>query len=397
MNGSDTATPEIDLRGLACPPIDNVRIGIIGLGNRGLATLRRLVVIENITVTALCDLRPDNISVGERILRDAGFTQPVIFDGDDGWQKISGCDNVDLLYICTDWASHARIAIEAMRNGKHVAVEVPAALTIDDCHRLVETVAETRRHCFMLENCCYDPFALTSLTMARSGWFGDITHCEGAYIHDLRRQFHADEDSGGFHNRWIDRYCRSHSGNPYPTHGIGPVSQLLDINHGDRFDYLVSMSPAPVDAGSGIYMNSTLIRTVRGRTVLLQYDVTTPRPYSRLQTVCGTKGFISKYPEECATDMRGTEYRGPQLNELMNGFSHPFIKAYADDAHRLKVENFMNYIMDRRLIECIRNGSPLDISIYDAATWSCIAQLSEMSVSGGGIPIKFPDFTDGHW
>ncbi len=397
MNENGLPSTDIDLRTLACAPIDNIRIGIVGLGNRGLATLRRLLIIKDVAITALCDLRPNNINLALKSLRESGCERPTAYSSADGWNLIADSPDVDLLYICTDWASHAQIAIKAMQCGKHVAVEVPAALTIDDCRKLVETAALTRRHCFMLENCCYDPFALNTLEMSRRGWFGEITHCEGAYIHDLRRQFSADEDSGGFHEQWIDRYCSTHPGNPYPTHGIGPVSQLLDINRGDRFDYLVSMSPSPDNADSGIYMNTTLIRTVRGRTVLLQYDVTTPRPYSRLQTVCGTSGFIRKYPEECATDGNGATYHGEQLKSLMDRFTHPFIKKYSEDAERLNVNNLMNYIMDRRLIECIREGKPLDISVYDAATWSCIAQLSEISVRGGSVPVKFPDFTNGHW
>lgn len=398
MDNNSTPHSGFDLRLLACPAIDNVRIGFIGLGNRGLATLRRYLIIDGITITAICDLRHENINKAEKMMLEAGMDSPVKFIGDGSWTEIADFPEIDLLYICTDWSTHAEIALKAMECGKHVAVEVPAALTISDCWRLVHTALKTRRHCFMLENCCYDPFALKSLEMVRRGFFGDITHCEGAYIHDLRRQFNADENSGGFHDRWIDRYCSKHNGNPYPTHGIGPVSQILDINNGDRFDFLVSISPSPETVKTtGVYMNTTLIRTVSGRSVMLQYDVTTPRPYSRLQTICGTRGFISKYPVACATDGNGAPFYGKELEDLMNRFSHPYIKAYEKDAARMHVDNLMNYIMDRRLIDCLRNGLPLDISIYDAATWSCIAELSEISVRNGSSPVKFPDFTNGFW
>lgn len=386
-----------DVRDLACDPIENIRVGFVGLGNRGLATLRRYMILEGITVTCLCDLRPANVRKAADILQDNGKPVAREFTDKDSWMLLAEDPDIDMLCICTDWSTHTDIAVKAMTCGKHVAIEVPAALTVADCWRLVDTAEETRRHCFMLENCCFDPFALSTLQMKRKGWFGEITHCEGAYIHDLRARYRADENAGGFHNGWIARYCGSHVGNPYPTHGLGPISQLLDLNHGDRMDYLVSMSPAVNHSSEGIYINNTLIRTVRGKTILLQYDVTTPRPYSRLQTVCGTRGFIRKYPVACAADDSNGQLEGEALDALLKEFRHPYEREYRADAERLGVENIMNYMMDRHLVKCLQKGLVPDINVYDAAAWSCITELSEISVRKGGIPVKIPDFTRGRW
>ena len=285
-------------------------------------------------------------------------------------------------------------------------------------YRLLHLIAEeTRRHCMMLENCCYDAFALTTLNMVQQGVLGEITHAEGAYIHDLRKHYFADEKAGGYHNHWIKLYSQQHTGNPYPTHGLGPVCQWMNIHRGDRMEYLVSMSSR--QAGLSAYagqvfgasseeaaqsyemgdVNTTLIHTAKGRTILLQYDVTTPRPYSRHQTVCGTKGFMQKYPVPCLLlDEYGKEpLSGEQFERMMEQYKHPFTAVIGEEARRKNMPNEMNYIMDYRLIHCLRNGLPLDQDVYDAAEWSCITELSERSVRQGSVPVEIPDFTRGNW
>jgi len=330
---------------------------------------------------------------------------------------LCGRADIDLVYICTDWLTHTDIAVYAMQQGRHAALEVPAAMSVADCWRLVDTAEQTRRHCMMLENCCYDAFALTTLNMVRQGALGEITHAEGAYIHDLRRHYFADETEGGYHNNWIKLYSQQHTGNPYPTHGLGPICQWMDIHRGDRMEYLVSMSSR--EAGLSAYargqfgkhsaeaaqpylmgdVNTTLIRTVKGRTIVLQYDVTTPRPYSRHQTVCGTKGFMQKYPVPCILlDEYGKEpLAGEDFEKVMERYKHPFTATIGEEAKRKEMPNEMNYIMDYRLVHCLRNGLPLDQDVYDAAEWSCITELSELSVRQGSIPVEIPDFTRGNW
>lgn len=395
---------------LACPPIPIVRIGLIGLGNRGFATLQRYIVLDDIQITALCDLNQQNVERATQFLSEqhnhlASSVKCPSPKSYRHWTEVCHAGDVDLVIICTDWQSHTPIAVEAMNSAKHVAIEVPAAMTVADCWTLVDTAERTQRHCFMLENCCYDPFALMTRGMAEEGILGDITHCEGAYIHDLRQQFNADEAHGGYHKRWMSKYTEQHTGNPYPTHGLGPICQLLDIHRGDRMTHLVSLSSdiRYEQRGHDIaenHINNTLIRTALGRSILIQYDVTTPRPYNRLQTVCGTRGFSQKYPvptvqlDEDATAL----FTGDEaIRPLMERFIPAHIRQIMSHGEAIGVPNIMNHIMDVRLISALRQGLPLDIDVYDAAEWSCITQLTQLSASNGSVPVPIPDFTRGHW
>ena len=378
---------------LRCDAIPEVRMAFIGMGNRGLATLKRYMIQNGVKITAICDLNPDNISKAHEVISNSVHSNCKMFTGDEDWRKVCRIPDIDLIYICTDWNTHASMAIEAMEQGKHVAVEVPLAMTVEDCWNIVETAEQTQRHCFMLENCCYDPFALMTLRMAQSGMLGDITHCEGAYIHDLRERYHADTATGGYFNGWMAEYCQGFQGNPYPTHGLGPIAQLLNIHRGDRLKYLVSM-PGKTEKGSPM-INNTLIRTEKGVSILLQYDVFTPRPYSRLQTTCGTKGFTQKYPVPCVCLDEMPEEKNADF--FLKKYQHPLSATLGEEGKAAGATNEMNYIMDRRLIYCLRNGLPLDMDVYDAAEWSCITQLSAQSAALGGQPIEIPDFTRGRW
>lgn len=402
---------------LTHPPIPTVRIGIIGLGNRGLLTLQRYLQIEGVEIKALCEIREGNLMKAQRLLKDADRPEATGYTGTDGWKKLCESDDTDLVFICTDWLMHAPMAVFAMQCNKHVAIEVPAAMSVAECWQLVDTAEKTRQHCIMLENCCYDPFALTTLNMAQQGVLGEIVHVEGAYIHDLRAMYFAQESEGGYHNHWGKRYSIEHTGNPYPTHGLGPACQILDIHRTDRMEYLVSMSTH--QAGMSEYarrrfgehspearqpyklgdVNTTLIHTMKGKTIMLQYNVSTPRPYSRLQTVCGTSGFAQKYPVPCiALEPQGdTPLEGEALEAVLSRYKHPFSATIGEEAHRKGLPNEMNYVMDYRLIHCLRNGLPLDMDVYDAAEWSCITELSEKSVLNGSIPVEIPDFTRGAW
>ena len=358
---------------------EQVRIGLIGLGQRGLATLQRYAVIQQARIAAIADISSEAVGRALRQLETDGRPTPQAFVGEDGWRQLCQSEMVDIVFICTDWASHTPIALYAMRQGHHVAIEVPAATNVTECWQLVETAHETQRRCTMLENCCYDTFHLGLLPMARRGLFGALTHVEGAYIHDLRT------DHG-----WMSYTVSDHAGNPYPTHGLGPACQLLDVHHGDRLTSLVSLSGLNK-------VNNTLLHTHLGRTILLQFDERTPRPYSRLQTLCGTAGFAQKYPlptiqfdgERPLTDEEATRH----------------VESYWDDDTRqlvmegrgLGVPNLMNYVMDRRLVRNFLTDQPFDISVFDAALWSCVAELSARSAAQGGTPVEIPDFTQGQW
>lgn len=384
---------------LRCPPLDLVRIGLVGLGRRGMKTLERYAHIHGAVINCIADTDAARLEEANERLERSGRPRADALAGAEAWHEVCARPDVDLVYICTDWATHCEMAVEAMRRGKHVAVEVPAATSVDECHRLVETAEATRRHCFMTENCCYDHFALATLEMAREGLLGEVTHCEGAYIHNLRRDFGLAAAEGAVARNWMEKSCARHEGNPYPTHGIGPIGWLLGLHRGDRMDYLVSLT----SRGCGVdnllgRVNSTLIRTVRGASILLQLDVTTPRPYSRLQTVCGTDGFAQKYPEPALrTAAVENVLTGEEALAEARRHMHSHAARLWREGHDLGVPNEMNYTMDARLIYCLRHGLPLDIDVYDAAEWSCLAELSERSAREGSRPVSVPDFTRGHW
>lgn len=384
---------------LRCPPLPLVRIGLVGLGQRGMKTLERYAYIHGAEVRCLADTDAGKVAQANDTLRRTGRPAADGLFGAEAWHDVCRRTDVDLVYICTDWSSHCEMAVEAMRCGKHVAVEVPAATTIDECHRLVETAEATRRHCFMTENCCYDHFALATLEMQRGGLLGDVTFCEGAYIHNLRDTFGLTGNAVPAANNWMERSCARHDGNPYPTHGIGPIGWLLNLHRGDRMDYLVSLTSRGCGTDRMLgRVNTTLIRTVGGAGIMLQLDVTSMRPYSRLQTVCGTQGFVQKYPVPTVkTTETATILTADDAMAEAGRHTDSHAARLWQEGHRLGVPNEMNYTMDCRLIHCLRHGLPLDIDVYDAAEWSSLAELSERSAREGSRPISIPDFTHGHW
>ncbi|MFZ4620919.1 MAG: Gfo/Idh/MocA family protein [Bacteroidota bacterium] len=400
---------------LTAPPLDTVRIAFIGLGQRGSQSFERYMHIPGVKVVALCDLSKSNIDSCQKILKENGREPAAEYTGTEDWKKICERKDVDLVYICTHWQLHTPIAVYAMLHGKHAAMEVPAALTLEECWQLVNTAEKTRKHCMMLENCCYDFFELATLNMAQRGVFGEIVHTEAAYIHDLRWLLF--DDTTGYWDMWRLKYNAQHTGNPYPTHGLGPVSQILNIHRGDKMSSLVSMSSDQF--GLSAYakeklgedselarmtyklgdMNTTVIRTERGKTIMLQHDVTSPRPYSRIHMVSGTKGFAEKYPvKNIALEPDAHKYLSKeQVDSVLAVYEHPFSKKIGELARKVGGHGGMDFIMDYRLIHCLRNGLPLDEDVYDAAEWSSIVYLSEQSVLNGSVPVKIPDFTRGEW
>lgn len=395
-------------------PISVIKIGIIGLGNRGIANLKRYMQLEleGIEIVALADVSENSIHKAQQLLIENNRPEASTYIGKDAWKDLCLVKEINLIMICTDWLTHCEMATYAMECNKHVALEVPAAITVDECWKLVHTAEKTKMHCTMLENCCYDPFALTTLNMVRKGVLGDISHAEGAYIHDLRPYYFKSEAEGGTHNNWTLDYCTKHTGNPYPTHGLGPISKILDLNNQDYMLSLTSMSSCQLSLTEFAKqnfgnmsneaklafkmgdMNTTLIKTVKGRTIMLQYSVALPRPYNRHYTICGTKGFIQKYPIETITlDPNGdTPLSLSEQKEILLKYEHPFVTNIGNPAKDRGIDNTMNYMMDYRLIYCLQNGLPLDISLYESVQWSCIAELSEKSVLLEGQPVTIPNF-----
>jgi len=405
---------DFNMSGYAAPKIETVRIGFIGLGNRGPGAVKRMSKIDGVEIKALCDLRPDKAAAAKKLLENTSHN-PTIYTGNENeWKKVCERNDIDLIYIATPWQLHTPMAVYAMEHGKHAASEVPAAVTIEECWQLVETSEKTKKHCMILENCCYDFFELMTLNMARQGFFGEIVHAEGAYIHHLLEDNFAKDK---YYDLWrLKENFRN--GNLYPTHGLGPIAQVMNINRGDKMDYLVSVSSNDFMMGNmakelaakdSFYkpfenksfrgnMNTTTIRTNKGKTMMLQHDVTSPRPYSRIHLVSGTKGTAQKYPEpgRISTSHEGwlTESEFKALEEK---YQPPIVKKVGEMAKQIGGHGGMDFLMDWRLIDCLRNGLPLDIDVYDAAAWSAIAPLSEKSVASRSNSVDIPDFTSGFW
>ena len=396
--------------GVPFEPKDRVRLGIIGVGGRGTSLLRDLLLVDGVEVKAICDLVPDKVEHAQKMVTDAGQQKPSAFTkGDRDFKNLNQLE-LDIVYIATPWNWHVPMAVDAMKNGKHAAVEVPTATTLEECWDLVNTSETTRKHCVILENCCYGGPEMTVLQMVRDGFFGDITHGEAAYLHDLRGILTANQGEG----LWRRFPHMKLNGNLYPTHGLGPVAHYMDIHRGDRFDYMVSVSSAEGSLSSYVKskfpdgdpkraekyicgdMNTSIIKTANGRSILLQHDVVNPRPYSRLNLIQGSKGIFADYPPRVFTDGQKDE-DWQKLDELKEKYEHPLWKNNGEMARKTGGHGGMDYIMNFRLMDCLKRGLPPDNDVYDAAAWSCPAPLSEASVAARGAPQKFPDFTRGHW
>lgn len=401
---------------MVCDPLEKVRIGFIGLGMRGLDAVQRMLKVEGIEVKAVCDIVRERVVLAQESVRDAGFPEPAGYDqGPESWKKLCERDDIDLVYSCTPWNLHTPNAVYAMKHGKHAAIEVPAAMTLDECWELVNTSEQTRRHCMMLENCCYDFFELATLNMARNGVFGELMHAECAYIHDLR-WLKFDKETG-YQDMWRLKYSHEHTGNLYPTHGLGPVAQIFGINRGDRMTRLTSMSTSQM--GMSLYarekfgegspealqeyklgdMNNTLVKTALGKTIMIQHDTASPRPYSRIHLLSGTRGMAMKWPESrIALEPNAHQWLDePAYESLLKKYEHPLARRVGDLARQVGGHGGMDFIMDWRLIHCLRNGLPLDQSVYDAAAWSSIVELSEISCRSDSNSVEIPDFTRGVW
>ncbi len=398
--------------GFAAPKIDTVRVGVVGLGMRGPGAVNRLSKIEGVEIKALCDLRPEMAEKAKKSLEGTPHN-PELYSGSVyAWKKMFDRPDLDLIYVATPWEWHVPMAVYAMEAGKHVAVEVPAARTLDECWQLVETSERTKKHCMQLENCCYDFFEMMTLKMAREGFFGEVLHVEGAYIHDLLSLNFSKE---GYQDMWrLKENFRN--GNLYATHGLGPVCQILNINRGDQMDYLTSLSSndfqmkakaeelAATDPFFGSYasksyrgnMNTTVVKTKHGKSIMIQHDVTSPRPYSRLHVVSGTEGYAQKYPEQKVAKGHGW-MKEEEMKDLQSKYTPEIVQKVGELAKQIGGHGGMDFMMDWRLIDCLRNGLPLDQDVYDAALWSCISPLSEWSVANRSNSIDVPDFTGGSW
>ena len=416
--------------GLTAPKLETVRVGFVGLGGRGPWAVKRYAHIPGVEIVALCDYEEARAEKTQSELRNRGLKPADIYFGPKGYEELCKRDDIDLVYVATDWNHHFPIAKFAMENGKHAAIEVPAAMNLAQCWELIDLAEKTRLHCFILENCCYDYYEMNALAMAQDGVFGEIVRAEGAYIHTLDGAWDNywkdpnDNDVNDLH--WRLKYNKENRGDIYSTHGLGPVAQCMNIHRGDRFTTLVAMDTESfagkaavkrktgkecVDFRNGDH-TTTLMRTAQGKVVEIQHNVMTPQPYNRLFKLTGTKGYATKYPTpEFALSgeaLKGTD--APQMDNLnahkfmdakqkdalMKKYYHPILTEYGEKGRSMG-HGGMDYIMDARLVYCLQHGLPLDIDVYDMAEWCCLAELGALSMDNNCAAVSFPDFTRGHW
>jgi predicted dehydrogenase len=414
LSQAEAQTPKAaSMAGVPFERLETVRIGLIGVGGRGNSLIDNFAEIPQVQITALCDMAPDKLTKARGKIDKLGKQPkpPAVYSaGDHAFEQLVARDDIDLVLIATPWLWHVPMALAAMKHGKHVGVEVPAAKTIADCWALVNASEATRRHCIQLENCCYGYNEMLVLNMVKAGVFGQITHGACAYNHDLRSILFSDEGEG----LWRRFEHLNRNGNLYPTHGLGPVAHYMDIHRGDRFDYLVSMSsPA---AGLAAYrkehlqpgdprqketyrcgdLNVSLIHTVKGRVITLEHNTSSPQPYDRINLIAGTKGIFRDYPPRIYVDGSPKE-EFASLDPYKKDFEHKYWTEVGEMARELGGHGGMDFVMAYRLIQCLKQGLPPDIDVYDAATWSAPGPLSEESVATGSAPVKFPDFTHGGW
>ena len=409
----------------AAPKLDTVRIAMIGVGARGSGHARQLASIEGTEIVAIADLYEDLVdrSVTNCVAAGNGRHQNIAryFGGDGDWKKMLAEVKPDAVFIATNWSNHAPMAIETMKQGAHAFVEVPIAVTLQEMWDIVDTSEQTQKHCMMMENVNYGREELLYLNLCRQGKIGEILHAEAAYIHELRFQMEEQERGTG---SWRTPHYANRNGNLYPTHGLGPVAQYMNLGRGeDQFNSLVSFStPArgrkayaeknyaadhkwnALDYKGGD-LNTSIVKTHLGRTIMIQWDETSPRPYSRHNLVQGTLGAIAGFPTrialeggvEGATDSHHRWAQGEQLDAIYEQYEHPMYKRLGALATKMGGHGGMDFMMLYRAVECLRTGTPLDQNVYEGCLWSSVAPLSEASVAQGGMPQKFPDFTRDNW
>ena len=407
--------------GLVTPKMDVVRVAFVGLGMRGPGAVERWTHIPGVQIVALCDYVEKRAEGCQKYLKKASMPPADIYSGENGYKELCKRTDIDVVYIATDWIHHFLVAKEALLSGKHVAIEVPSAMNMNEIWQLINLSEQKRLHCMILENCCYDFFELNSLHMAQQGLFGEVIYTMGAYRHELSQFWDyywktGDDDKLG----WRLDYNQKFRGDVYATHGLGPVAQVLDIHRGDRMKTLVAMDTKPFNGRQLVkdrtgkdeeFRNgdhtTTLISTENGKVIEIHHNVMTPQPYNRMYQLTGTKGFANKYPVEgfalAADEMKkaglspsknytGHSYLNKEDTEaLLKSFTSPLVLRYGEEAKEVGGHGGMDFIMDSRLVYCLQNGLPLDIDVYDLAEWCCLAELGSISMDNGNLPVQVPD------
>jgi predicted dehydrogenase len=398
------------MKGVPFERHDVVRFGVVGTGLRGRSIISELLAIDNVKIVAVADIVPDKVQRAVKLVADAGQPAPAVYDGDHGFEKLVARDDIDFVYTATPWEWHVPVMLAALEAEKHCGSECPIGTTLKDLWALVDASEQARRHCLHLENCNYGETEMLVNRLVHEGILGEVLHAEAAYLHDLRKLLFEDKDEGLWRRAW---HTRSNA-NLYPTHGLGPVSCYLDINAGDRYDYIVSAGS--LHRGLELYrettvsdrtspkwkeqyvtgdLNTSILKTMKGKTVMLQHDVSNPRPYTRHNRVQGTKGAFEDYPPRIYVEGQAGGERWASLDAWKTEFTHPLWAHVGELARTKGGHGGMDFIMAYRLVQTMREGLVPDYDVYDAATWSAPFPLSEMSVAKGSAPMKFPDFTRG--
>ncbi len=402
--------------GLIAPKMDTVRVGFIGVGQRGSGHVKHFCHLEGVEIVAICDTDAEVLDRTIAFVAEQGLKTPARYSGSEkAYLELLSRKDIDIVIISTPWEWHAPMAIDTMESGKHAFVEVPLALTVEECWQIVNTAEKTQKNCMMMENVNYGRDELMVLNMVRQGVFGELLHGEAAYIHELRWQMkELNQKTGSWRTYWHTK----RNGNLYPTHGLGPVSQYMNINRGDRFDYLTSMSSPAL--GRALYaqrefpedhernqlnyingdINTSLIKTVNGRTIMVQHDTTTPRPYSRHNLIQGTNGVFAGFPNRIAIEKGGNgnfHKWDMDMSKWYDKYDHPLWQRMGQEAEKNGGHGGMDFLMLWRMVYCLRNGEALDQDVYDGAAWSVVNILSEESVNNRSNSVNFPDFTRGAW
>ena len=389
-----------------------VRLGVIGLGGRGMSQTDTLLQMPDVEIVAVCDVYDDRVQKGQDLVFEKRCVRP---DGETDYKKVLARPDIDAICVFTSWETHIDICVQAMRAGKKVATEVGGANSVDECWKLVRAKEETGIECMMLENCCYGKEEMTLLNMIRQGVFGTLVHCQGGYEHDLRDEI----GNGDINRHYRQRHFLHRNGELYPTHELGPIAEYLNINRGNRMVSLCAMSSkaaglhawlqehrpdselvnAQVNQGDIV---TTMISCANGETILLTHDCTLPRPYSRGGRIQGTKGIWMEDNRSIYIDGRSPvdpgywTHRWEKDEAYMEEYKHPLWQAYEEFGLR-GGHGGMDYLVLRAFVESVQKDECPPIDTYDTASWMAITALTEQSIAMGGAPVPVPDFTEGRW
>lgn len=406
---------EISVRKMEENKVEEIKVGFIGLGCRGEDLLRRIVLAQGELVAAVCDTYEDRAEEGAKAVEAAGQARPAVYLD---YRDVIKDENVNTIIIATAWESHVEIALEAMYAGKAVAMEVGGAYDLQHCYDLVEAYEKTGAPFMFLENCCFGRREMMVLNMVKKGLFGEVVHCAGGYQHDLRYEISFGKENRHYRLRnYLSRNCDN-----YPTHDLGPIAKVLDINHGNRMltlsstaskavglrDYILENKPDDEFLRNRVFAQgdvvTTVIKCARGETIVLTLDTTLPRYYSRNFTVRGTKAMYEEATDSIFLDRKEDrkhdfdwlEHCAGNAKQYAQEYDHPLWKAYIEEGIKGGHDG-MDWLEFEIFFRNLREGKPMPVDVYDAASWMAVTALSEMSVSRGGAVVEIPDFTGGKW